>query len=117
MDRLLRNRVGTATLAEGRSQGEERLRVRGGVGGARVPSLMGGLFRMIGIGAALGDVLEGDGAFDVLSGENGLVLPSHKDLDVRWHGEGRRVTMGTAGDRSFDRGNWRARRGGYSTAF
>lgn len=41
-----------------------------------------------GVGAALGDILEGNGAFDVLPGKNGLVFPSHKDLNVRRHGEG-----------------------------
>lgn len=40
-----------------------------------------------GFGGVLGDVLEGDGALDVLASENRLVFPSHKDFDVRRHDE------------------------------
>lgn len=31
------------------------------------------------------DVLEGDGALEILASEHGLLFPSHEDLEVGWH--------------------------------
>lgn len=40
------------------------------------------------------DVLERNCTFHILSCEYGLVFPFHKDLDVRWHGDHRAITIG-----------------------
>lgn len=44
------------------------------------------LTSIAGLGTGVGHVLEGDGAFYILPREYGLVLPFHKDLNVRRHG-------------------------------
>lgn len=55
---------------------------------SRRPALMLATFTSIAVlGTGVGHVLEGDGTFHVLPRENSLVLPFHKDLDVRGHGD------------------------------
>lgn len=49
----------------------------------------------VGLGACVSHVLERNCTFHVLSRENRLVFPLHKDLDVGWHGG--RVSMWTVG--------------------
>lgn len=48
---------------------------------------------IVGLRGLLRNVLKGDGAFHILPRKYCLVFPFHKNLDIRGHGEGCRVTM------------------------
>lgn len=110
------DRIGSPTgeKALGGCEGEERVGivvVGGGVvrDSRGLPMVLATLSSVVGVGARVGHVLEGDGAFDILAGEDCLVLPFHKDLDVGWHG-GAVSAWGPAafGGRRSRRGQWPA---------
>ena len=66
-------------------RGRRRGKTRGGLGPAipvPLPALLLRLLLLPLLALVRGDVLEGDGALDVLSGEDGLLGPVHEDTDV-----------------------------------